>query len=429
MNQTSPGASLLETIQWFVFMLANAVALPIVIGSIYHLDYIETAGLIQRTFFTVGIASMLQGLFGHRLPVMEIPAGIWVSVFTVMAMTGAEAGGSYTGTLQALEMTMIMTGGFLFLFGAFKVSQKILPIFTPLVTGSFFLFLTVQLSGTLLKGMLGLQGDSGTIQGTTAGIAFLTFFIVLGLSTFARGWLSSYAVFIGIVIGWVIHRLILGGQTAEAEMPLFSLPELFAFGAPTLEWSLLPMAFITAVISISNIVASITAVKQTLGEGKENNGVQVDRGTMFSGINTMIAGGMATVANVPGATSAGFIAITGQKRKNPFIYAAVLLLFTAFFPPVTRVISSIPSSVANAALMATFVQLVGIAINNFTLEPLDSRKITIVGIAYLFGMGTMFLPAEVFSAMPALVQNLMSNGLLVGTALVIAMEQLWRTKN
>lgn len=429
MNQTSPAANLLETIQWFVFLLANAVALPIVIGSIYQLDYIETAGLIQRTFFTVGIASMLQGLFGHRLPIMEIPAGIWVSIFTVMAMTGAEAGGSYTGTLQALEMTMIMTGGFLFLFGAFKVSQKILPIFTPLVTGAFFLFLTVQLSGTLLKGMLGLQGDSGTIQGTTAVLAFLTFFIVLGLSTFARGWLSSYAVFIGIVIGWVIHRLILGGQMREAEMPVFSVPELFAFGLPTLEWSLLPMAFITAVISISNIVASITAVKQTVGEGKENNGVQVDRGTMFSGINTMIAGGMATVANVPGATSAGFIAITGQKRKNPFIYAAILLLFTAFFPPVTRVISSIPSSVANAALMATFVQLVGIAINNFTLEPLDSRKITIVGIAYLFGMGTMFLPAEVFSAMPALVQNLMSNGLLVGTALVIAMEQLWRPKN
>lgn len=429
MNYTSPAASLLETIQWFVFMLANAVALPIVIGSIYQLDYIETAGLIQRTFFTVGIASMLQGLFGHRLPIMEIPAGIWVSVFTVMAMTGAEAGGSYTGTLQALEMTMLMTGGFLFLFGAFKVAQKILPIFTPLVTGAFFLFLTVQLSGTLLKGMLGIQDGSGTIQGTTAVIAFLTFFIVLGLSTFARGWLSSYAVFIGIVIGWVIHRLILGGQTAETEMPLFSLPELFAFGAPTLDWSLVPMAFITAVISISNIVASITAVKQTLGEGKENHGLQVDKGTMFSGLNTMMAGSMATVANVPGATSAGFIAITGQKRKNPFIYAAVLLLFTAFFPPVTRVISSIPSSVANAALMATFVQLVGIAINNFTLEPLDSRKITIVGIAYLFGMGTMFLPAEVFSAMPALVQNLMSNGLLVGTALVIAMEQLWRPKN
>ncbi|WP_237416866.1 purine/pyrimidine permease [Halobacillus halophilus] len=429
MNYTSPAASLLETIQWFVFMLANAVALPIVIGSIYQLDYIETAGLIQRTFFTVGIASMLQGMFGHRLPIMEIPAGIWVSVFTVMAMTGAETGGSYTGTLQALEMTMLMTGGFLFLFGAFKVSQKILPIFTPLVTGAFFLFLTVQLSGTLLKGMLGIQSGSGTIQGTTAVIAFLTFFIVLGLSTFARGWLSSYAVFIGIVIGWVIHRLILGGQKAEAEMPLFSLPELFAFGAPTLDWSLLPMAFITAVISISNIVASITAVKQTLGEGKENQGLQVDKGTMFSGLNTMMAGGMATVANVPGATSAGFIAITGQKRKNPFIYAAVLLLFTAFFPPVTRVISSIPSSVANAALMATFVQLVGIAINNFTLEPLDSRKITIVGIAYLFGMGTMFLPAEVFSAMPALVQNLMSNGLLVGTALVIVMEQLWRPRN
>ncbi len=76
--------------------------------------------------------------------------------------------------------------------------------------------------------------------------------------------------------------------------------------------------------------------------------------------------------------------------------------------------------------MASFVQLVGLAINNVTLEKLDKRKITILGIAYLFGMGTMFLPTEVFAGLPSYVQNLFSNGLLIGTGLVILLEQLWR---
>ncbi|WP_270181168.1 purine/pyrimidine permease [Alkalihalobacillus sp. CinArs1] len=426
MAKPSLATDMLETFQWFVFLIASAVALPIVIGSIYELNFVQVSGLMQRTFFTVGIASLLQALFGHRLPIMEIPAGIWVSIFTVMAVTSVQGGGTYLGTLQTLETTMIVTGGFLFLFGAFKISQKILPIFTPLVTGSFFLLLTVQLSGPLLKGMLGIQGSSDTFQGTEAVIAFLTFFCVIGLSTFGRGWVSSYAVFIGIIIGWVLFRVILGGQE-QASYSLFSVPELFAFGPPQFDLSVLPIAFITAIISISNIVASIVAVRQTLGRDGEERGTQMNKGTMFSGINHIIAGGMATVANVPSATSSGFIALTGQRRKRPFVYATILLVLFAFFPPIMALISSIPSPVANAALMASFVQLVAIGIKSFTLEPLDSRKLTIIGVAYLFGMGAMFLPSEVFRELPTLVQNVMSNGLLVGTGLVIVLEQLWRS--
>jgi len=165
-----------------------------------------------------------------------------------------------------------------------------------------------------------------------------------------------------------------------------------------------------------------------LGEKSENYNEVVNRGTALSGINNGLAGIFSSIANVPLSTSAGFMALTGQKRKMPFIYATGLLILIAFFPPIVAFISSIPSPIANAALMASFIQLVGLAIRNITLKPLDSRKINIVGIAYLIGMGTMFLPPEVFSNLPSIFQNLMSNGLLVGTGLVILIEQLWRPK-
>ncbi len=51
MNNQSFSSSTLETIQWFVFLLASSVALPIVIGAIYQLDFVEVSGLMQRTFF------------------------------------------------------------------------------------------------------------------------------------------------------------------------------------------------------------------------------------------------------------------------------------------------------------------------------------------------------------------------------------------
>ncbi|AQQ55078.1 uracil permease [Planococcus lenghuensis] len=418
----------METIQWFIFLLASTVALPIVIGAIYEMNFIELSGLMQRTFFVVGVASLLQGLFGHKLPIMEGPAGIWISIFSVMAITGLQDGTSLEETLRSLQTTMMLTGLFLLLFGVFKISQKILPIFTPLVTGTFFFLLTVQLSGTFLQGMLGLQQGAGTIQVMDAALAFLTFFLVLGLSIFARGWLSSYAVFIGIVIGWVAYLLIVGGQDTEGEVSVFAVPEVLAFGMPTFNFGMIPIAFITAVIIISNVVASIVAVNQTLDIKPKDRRAQVDRGTTFSGIGTGLSGMFSGIANVPLATSAGFIALTGQKRKAPFIYASALLIVLTFFPPLVALVSSIPSPIANAALMASFVQLVGLAINNVSMTTLDSRKVTIIGVAYLIGMGTMFLPPEVFADLPGIVQNLVSNGLLLGTGLVIIIEQLWKDK-
>ncbi|WP_241535918.1 purine/pyrimidine permease [Indiicoccus explosivorum] len=428
MNRQALTATTMETVQWFIFLLASAVALPIVIGAIYHMDFAELAGLMQRTFFIVGTASLLQALFGHRLPIMEGPAGIWISIFSVMAATGLQGGTSLDETLRSLQTLMMLTGLFLFLFGVFKISQRILPIFTPLVTGTFFFLLTVQLSGTFLAGMLGLQGEAETIQPTAALLAFLTFFIVLGLSLFARGWLSSYAVFIGIMAGWAGDLLFRKGGAPEEETALFSAPDLFAFGVPAFSFGMIPTALITAVIIISNVVASIVAVGQTVDSGPADRRMEVDRGTAVSGIGTGLAGMFSSIANVPLSTSAGFIALTGQKARAPFVYASALLILITFFPPVVSLISSIPAPVANAALMATFVQLVGLAINNVSMSPLDSRKMTIVGVAYLLGMGTMFLPPEVFADLPGIMQNLMSNGLLLGTGLVILLEQLWKEK-
>ena len=417
----------LETTQWFVFLLASSVALPIVIGSIFNLDFNEVAGLMQRTFFAVGVTSFLQGVFGHRLPILEGPAGIWISIFAVMAYSGAESGKSYIETLQTLEAAMLWTGGFLLLFGVFKLAHRVLFVFTPLVTGSFLFLLTVQLSGTFLRGMLGIQQEVEAIHGWEALIAFITFFLVLGLSIFGKGWLKGYAVLLGIMIGWIIYALTISDRgTASSDVAVFQAPEWLAWGPPSFEWSVIPLAFITAVILLSNIVASVVAVSQSI-EGKPSYTYsQVNRGSSFLGVTHAITAMYSAIANVPLASSSGFIDLTGQKKKRPFLYASLLLVVIAFFPPLVAFISGIPAPVANAALLATFVQLMGLGLGNIASEELNQRRSTILCVSFLLGIGLMFLPSEVFQGMPGIVRNLASNGLLVGTTLVIVLEQLWK---
>ena len=325
--------SMLETIQWFVFLLASTVAIPIIIGSVYELNFVELSDFMQRTFFIVGLTSLLQGLFGHRLPIMEGPAGIWISIFTVMAVTGVQGSMTSADSLRLLETTMIFAGIFLCLSGIFRLAQKLLFMFTPLVTGTFFILLTVQLSGTFLQGMLGLQGGGSVIDIKSAALAFLTFFIVLGLSTFGKGWLKNYSIIIGIIIGWIAYALFMGVQERE-NFAMFALPEVFAFGTPIFDWSAVIIAFITSIILISNLVASIIAIDQTIGNDTKDYAEMVSKGTMIGGINHGIAGLFASVANVPLSTSAGFISLTGQKSKKPFLYAALVLMMVSLFPPI-----------------------------------------------------------------------------------------------
>ena len=63
--------------QWMAFMVAGSIVAPIAIANLFGLSPEESAGFVQRTMFILGAAGLLQGLFGHRLPINEGPAGLW----------------------------------------------------------------------------------------------------------------------------------------------------------------------------------------------------------------------------------------------------------------------------------------------------------------------------------------------------------------
>ncbi len=133
----------LSTIQWFVYLLANSIALPIVIGNMFHLSEQEVSSLMQRTFFIVGLSSFIQAKIGHRYPIADGPAGSWVSIFVIYASVGLQQGNSMMETLQILEAGLIISGIALLLLGITKWLRHLLFLFTPIVTGTFLFLLAI----------------------------------------------------------------------------------------------------------------------------------------------------------------------------------------------------------------------------------------------------------------------------------------------
>ncbi|MDQ0417032.1 xanthine/uracil permease [Croceifilum oryzae] len=414
------------SVQWLVFLLANALALPVVIGSVFHLSHVEVAELMQRTFFIVGLSSLLQGWLGHRLPLLDGPAGIWLGIFIGVGGLASAQGTDLKLTLQSLEFAMIVSGLILIFTGWIGWFQKLLFLFTPLVTGSYLMVLAIQLSGTFMQGALGISKNQPTPHLLEAMVSIGVVILVFSLSTWGKGWLKSFAVLIGIVFGWGAFTFIGYHADAPSITGWFQLPTPFAWGMPIWNGSMIITGILVSLVLMSNTVASINAVQKTISDTTIPSSKVLNRAGLMGGVTNLLSSVFSTVGMVPLSVAAGFIRMTGQKERRPFLIACGALALFSFFPIITGFLAQLPGPIAYATLLAAFPTMFGLGLNTVLQEPLDARRMTILGIVISMAVGIMSLPEKFFQVMPTIVQSIVGNGLLVGMILSILLELIWK---
>jgi xanthine/uracil permease len=430
MKNSALGTSIFS-IQWFVFLLANSLMLPILVGKIFHMPPVEIVGMIQRMFFIVGLSSLLSAWLGHRLPIADGPAGIWLGIFVLMGQLAASQGTDQHLTLRLLEGGMLITGLTVVLIGFAGWMQKMLKVFTPLVTGVYLILITLQLSGTLLNGMIGISNAATPIHLGNVMIAFAVFLLVFAFSVWGKGWMKSYAVLIGVIIGWMAYALVNGSGNVPSSGSIINPPDLFAWGLPRLDSGMVITSIIVAFVLISSVIASVSAMQQVLGEKEPTDGkiTPLDRGGIIAGVTNILSSLFSSLGVVPLSISAGFVRLTGQRRMAPFFIACIALIIVSFVPGVYSLLSLLPSQVAYAAIFASFSQMIGIGLISILRVPFDERRMTILGLSLSLGTGVMFLPQNLFNMLPTIFQYLLSNGVIVGMLVALLLEHVWRVKS
>ena len=418
------------TFQWFIYLLANSIALPIVIGNVFDLSATEISTLMQRTFFIVGLSSFIQGKFGHRSPIADGPAGSWVSIFVIFASIGTQQGFTMMETLQTLEAGLIVSGLFLILLGITKWVRHLLFLFSPIVTGTFLFILAIQLSGVFIKGMVSIDSNTGQMDGVSFLLAIFIFFFIIVLSLKSKGWLKNYAILLGILVGWSLFIIFgKGHRSISISAEWIKLPEIFPWGVPSLTGGVSVTAILFTFLLISNTFAAISAAEEAIPNNRGQFHDKLNRGTWIGGVSHLFSAIFSTIAVVPLPATAGFVRLTKQYRIVPFLFACGIMVVISMSPSIVGLLASLPLPVASAALLATLIEMLGIAIRSLTKQPLNDRNITMIGVSLLVGIGIMFLPEDIFNGLPSIIQNIGKNGLLVGTFLAIIFEQLWKQKN
>jgi xanthine/uracil permease len=415
----------LSAVQWAMFILAGSVVAPLAIGQAYGLTPQEIAEFVQRTLFVLGIVSILQALFGHRLPIMEGPAVLWWGVFLLFAQLSSGMGMGLLDILKAFELGLLASGVIFLLMSFFKWMEPVRKLFTPTVIGTYFLLLVAQMSGPFLNGILGTS--SQTVNWSASAISLATLIVAITLARSRNGLLRSFSVLIAIVFGWSLFALAglyhpFDSQTGG----WFSLPKLFVWGWPEWNGAILFTSFLVTLLLLSNLMASVEAVEKVV---KTDESADRNRSVLVMGGSQMLSGVFSTVGFVPLSYTAGFILTTKMKEKLPFLLGSLLLLLISFFPPVTMWFASIPVPVGYASVFLSFANMIGMGLKELADTGLDERNRYVVGISLMTGMGSMFLPAAFLSQLPAFISPLASNGLLVGVFTCILLEQATKVRD
>ncbi|NMA51738.1 MAG: purine/pyrimidine permease, partial [Peptococcaceae bacterium] len=408
--------SLVYAVQWLFFTLANSAVVPVVVGNALALDQAGIAMLAQRTLLLQALASFFQVFFGHRLPIFEGPSGMWWGVFISLAALAPSLGKPMAVLRTDLELGLIITGILLMVVGFSGLLSRTLKLFTPPVTGTVLVLLGLQMSGTFVKGMLGITASHQQVDLKAALISIVVLSIIIGLNLKAKNIFSSIAILVGIIIGWILAAI--GGLTKELNLEnssIIALPQVFAWGEPTFDFGIILTCILTGLLVLSNLVASILAMERVMEVKLPEK--SYDRGVAMTGFADVLSGFGATVGFVPYSAGAAMVSLTRVAARLPFIIFTIILFILGLLPALGAFLASIPEPVGYAALLASFCQMVGFGLKDFASTGLTARDYYVIGLPLLVGTGLMFLPIETLQGLPTLLRYIIGNGFIAGMLL------------
>lgn len=425
MNELLKSKTWLAGLQWFFFIFANIVVIPITVGEAFTLPQEKIVFLLQLSFVVTGLACMAQAILGHGRPILEGQSGLWWGlVLTLVATTSAqgmplhELGGS-------LAVGVIISGLITIIIGITGIGSKIAPLFNDGVMGVFMLLLGLTLIHIFLKGMLGIPfgvSDEASLM-INVPVATLAVFIallviVISIKTPAK--VRSYALLIGIIAGWILFVVIFGknGGTQQANFQF----TLFPLGKPTWNIGIILTVVLAGLLNISNTYGSLKGTDDMYKH--EATSKQYAKTFSITGGATIAAGVFGLVPYAPYVSSIGFLKQTNIWDRAPFILGSFLFFVMGIIPSIGAFFAQIPLSIGSAVLFVAYLQLFNSSLDFFKRINFNTLNIYRSAIPLFTGTVIMMLPAVAFESLPALIRPFLSNGLLVGVILAIILENI-----
>lgn len=407
------------SLQWLFFLFANTIVVPISVGTAFGLSPETVAGIIRSSLLFTGVACILQGLWGHRFPLMEGHSGImWGFVLNLCASAGA-LGMSLSEIGGGIATGLLLAGAFTVLLAAFNLLSVLEKIFTPAVTAVYLFLLTFQLIFIFFDGMIKVNPD-GSLHVPITLFSFAVALFVMAIRIKASPAVGNFSILIGIVAGWAVYVLLFEpAPAADVDLSDFRLP-LFPFGMPNGNISIIAATFLAAVINLSNNIAATQAAAGLFNEPVTPR--RLNRSYLLTGSYSIASSILGLVPYAPFASSIGFLETTRIFDRRPFLIAGGLMAVLGLVPFLGGFMSGLPVTVGNAVLFAAYLQLFNTSLRSIRGMEYNAVTIHRLALPVLLGVALMTVDGNRLAGLPALLQPLLANGFIVGVLISLLLE-------
>ncbi|MBM2619995.1 purine/pyrimidine permease [Actinoplanes sp. LDG1-06] len=406
-------------LQHVLVMYAGCVAVPLIVGGALGLDTRTIAILVNADLFVAGVITIIQSvgvgkILGVRLPIV---AGATFTALNPMILIGAKYG------MPAVYGAILCSGVFGLLIA--KPFAKVIHLFPPLVTGTVITIIGLSLIDAG-AGLIAGNDESAPSYGQLSHLALagsIILLIVL-INRFARGFLVSLAVLIGLIFGVVVASFMgLVDFSNVADAGWFGLARPFYFGPPEFQAAaIISMCIVMLVIYVESTADMLAVANLTDKEISEND---IARGLAADGLSGILAGTFNSFLDTAFAQNVGLVQVTRVKSRYVVTAAGIILVLLGLIPKLGEVIAAIPGPVIGGAALVMFATVTAVGIRSLRRVTFDgNHNLLIVAISLGAGMVPVVAPAF-YARMPDELEIIFGSSITTTVIIVFLLNLLF----
>lgn len=398
-------------LQHLLAMYSGSILVPIMIAGALGYSSQQLTYLISTDIFMCGVATFLQlqlnKYFGIGLPVV---LGVAFQSVAPLIMIGQKHGsGAMFGALIVSGIYVLLIAG---------IFSKIANFFPPIVTGSVITTIGLTLIPVAI-GNMGNNSEKPTEQSLL--LAAVTILIILLVNIFAKGFLKSISILIGLIIGTIIASFMgLVDFAPVTQAPLVHVPTPFYFGIPKFELSSIVMMCIIATVSLVESTGVYFALSDITNEKLDST--RLRNGYRAEGLAVLLGGIFNTFPYTGFSQNVGLVKLSGIKTRLPIYYAAGFLVLLGLVPKFGALAQIIPSPVLGGAMLVMFgfVSVQGMQMLARVDFEHNEHHFLIAAVSISAGVGLN--GSNLFNSLPTGLQMFFSNGIVMASVIAIVLN-------
>ena len=414
------GKALPFGLQHVLAMFVSNIAPIMILAGAIGLDSSVSAVLIQNCMVIAGIGTLVQlypvWRIGSRLPIVM---GI---SFTFLSLSIAIAGAHGMGTLVGAVIIGGLVEGTLGLFAKYWI--KLIP---PVVAATVVTAIGFSLLPVGANSFAGGQGaaDFGSMNNWVVGS--VTLLACLLCQIFAKGFLRSLSVLVGLLVGYVLALFMeMIDFSGLSGLSIVALPKLLPFT---------PEFNIGAILSV--VAVYLVSATETIGDTSAlcNSALKRDPKTKEMGAAVCCDGFVRSVSGLFGCTpitsfsqNVGLAAMSGVVNRFTIAMGAIIMIIGGIFPAIGSVLTTIPQAVLGPCTIMMFGSILFAGFGMMARTGFSQRNMVIVSLSLSVGLG--FTSATgMFNIFPEIVRTVFADNCVAVVFLLAVILNLVLPKN